>query len=41
MEIEEDKKDLINREINKFRDAHKVEYLIALVNKYLISSATF
>lgn len=26
MEIEEDKRDLISREISKFRDTHKVTY---------------
>ncbi len=28
MEMEDDKRDLISREINKFRDTHKVKYLL-------------
>lgn len=30
MEIEEDKRDLISREISKFRDTHKVTYQSAV-----------
>lgn len=30
MEIEEDKRDLISREISKFRDTHKVAYQTAV-----------
>lgn len=31
MEMEDDKRDLISREISKFRDTHKVMYQTALV----------
>lgn len=30
MEIEDDKRDLISREISKFRDTHKVTYQTAV-----------
>lgn len=32
MEIEDDKRDLISREISKFRDTHKVTYQTALTS---------
>lgn len=31
MEMEDDKRDLISREISKFRDTHKVTYQTAVV----------
>lgn len=32
MEMEDDKRDLISREISKFRDTHKVTYQAAVFN---------
>lgn len=32
MELEDDKRDLISREISKFRDTHKVWYQVAFLN---------
>lgn len=35
MEMEDDKRDLISREISKFRDTHKVMYQTAVVTPHL------
>lgn len=34
MEMEEDKRDLISREISKFRDTHKVTHQIVVVTLF-------